>query len=585
MLAALMLMSLVCVGASAESLGTKIEFSHSGDSNGDGIINMKDVLVLRQQMAGRKVTYYSGTDVNADGQINTKDLLLLRKYIAGWAVGDQMTDKTDNLNFVLGWQKGVNMGNALEGETEYSDNNPIKDEYFEKIADAGFDFVRVPIRWSSHMNNSAIIDNSFFERVDHVVNKALECGLGVIINVHHFNAVCNDPNNNIGKLYRIWEQLSEHYADMPQNVVFEPLNEPNGELTSNIDTWNAVQNKCIDIIRKKNPTRKIIVTGIWGGHTALTPLTLPKNDRNLIATVHYYAPFEFTHQGASWVDGMDKYLGTKWNGTESEVRIIDNHFKQIKAWSEAMSIPVLVGEFGAYEKADMESRIRWTECVRETCEKYGFAWSYWEFNAGYGIYDRSKGEFRQGLLKALIPDIPNTELGVANSNIKTEVKITDTLIGPVTYVKTINYEIPSWCAYYADDNGQTVTFTADNPKEWARVNLPLDLTDSGGKFNKNKLTLKLRSIDNSIEHLLINIEDGGANKEMQVAQLFAEDFKSSADKNGVVTVEYSLDNAYNLLKDYIGSGVRLKLFIESDPRMSEIYDGVGELELISISLE
>ena len=50
-------------------------------------------------------------------------------------------------------------------------------------------------------------------------------------------------------------------------------------------------------------------------------------------------------------------------------------------------------------------------------------------------------------------------------------------------------------------------------------------------------------------------------------------------------MEYSLDNAYNLLKDYIGNGIRLKLFIESDPRMAEIYDGVGELELISLSLE
>ena len=27
------------------------------------------------------------------------------------------------------------------------------------------------------------------------------------------------------------------------------------------------------------------------------PVDLPENDRNIIVTVHYYSPIEFTHQG------------------------------------------------------------------------------------------------------------------------------------------------------------------------------------------------------------------------------------------------------------------------------------------------
>ena len=38
----------------------------------------------------------------------------------------------------------------------------------------------------------------------------------------------------------------------------------------------------------------------WNSINSLNTLEIP-NDENLIITVHYYSPFEFTHQGASWV--------------------------------------------------------------------------------------------------------------------------------------------------------------------------------------------------------------------------------------------------------------------------------------------
>jgi len=64
---------------------------------------------------------------------------------------------------------------------------------------------------------------------------------------------------------------------------------------------------------------------------------------------------------------------------------------------------VLLGEFGAYSTAELASRVRWTNFVRQAAEQRGFAWAYWEFAAGFGVYDPVKLQWRQGLLNALIP--------------------------------------------------------------------------------------------------------------------------------------------------------------------------------------
>jgi endoglucanase len=62
-----------------------------------------------------------------------------------------------------------------------------------------------------------------------------------------------------------------------------------------------------------------------------------------------------------------------------------------------------MSEFGAYGKADMVSRVNWTAFMRREAEERGFAWSYWEFDAGFGVYDRAADRWNQELLEALIP--------------------------------------------------------------------------------------------------------------------------------------------------------------------------------------
>jgi hypothetical protein len=102
--------------------------------------------------------------------------------------------------------------------------------------------------------------------------------------------------------------------------------------------------------------------------------------------------------------------GLELRGSSKNLSLFGNELEQVRSalktaadWGKANRRPIFLGEFGAYEKADPDSRVRWTGAVRAEAEKLGLSWAYWEFGAGFGIYNRMVGEWRKPLLKALVP--------------------------------------------------------------------------------------------------------------------------------------------------------------------------------------
>jgi len=265
--------------------------------------------------------------------------------------------------------RGVNLGNALEAPKEGDWGVVLRDRYFNLIKNAGFNTVRIPIRWSAHALEGMpfTIDNLFFYRVDWAVEQALKNGLNAIINMHHYDGIMSDPNAHKKRFLALWKQIAEHYKNYSANLVFEILNEPHDNLKSSL--WNELAAETIDTIRLSNPERNLIVgPADWNGIGALPGLKLPAEDEHLIVTVHYYNPFHFTHQGAGWVDGSDKWLGTTWRGTQSERKAVNTDLDQAASWAAANNRPILLGEFGAYSKADIVSRALWTDFVARQCE-------------------------------------------------------------------------------------------------------------------------------------------------------------------------------------------------------------------------
>lgn len=310
------------------------------------------------------------------------------------------------INQILG--KGINLGNALEAPVEGDWGMVIQEEYLDLIANAGFESVRIPIQWNAHAQHRPpyTINTRFFDRIDQVIKWSLDRDLAVIINIQHYNELMANPNEHLERFLSIWEQLAYHYRNYPETVVFEILNEPHDNFTA--DLWNSHLSKAISTIRRYNPKRVIAVgTTPWGSFDGLQTLKIPESDLQIVVTVHYYNPFQFTHQGTDWEKPKSyDWLGINWNGTITEKNEMDQDFDHVLQWAITYNRPIHLGEFGASDSADQESRRRWVRYVVESAESRGFSWAYWEFGATFGIYDRNNNEWRSFLLKALLPNSP-----------------------------------------------------------------------------------------------------------------------------------------------------------------------------------
>jgi len=297
---------------------------------------------------------------------------------------------------------GINMGNALEAPQEGDWGVTIQKEYFSIIKEAGFSNIRIPVRWSAHtaVDSPYTINSSFLNRVSWAVNMALSKELLPIINIHHFNELMENPGREKERFLSIWRQLSKHFEAYSLDLAFEILNEPHDNLTPQL--WNQYLVEGLAVIRENNPERPVIIgTANWGGLSALSELTLPEDD-NIIFTFHYYEPFHFTHQGAEWVDGSSDWMGTTWRDNSDQVQEIVADFNRVENWAAQNEVPVFVGEFGAYSKADETSRMLWTKRVRIEAERRDFSFAYWEFCSGFGAYNDNSGQWRDYLLAALI---------------------------------------------------------------------------------------------------------------------------------------------------------------------------------------
>ena len=300
--------------------------------------------------------------------------------------------------------RGVNIGNTFEAPTETAWGNSWDPSYIKIIADLGFSHIRLPVRWEVPERTMTVapytITASFLERIKTVVDDAISNNLHIIVNMHHHENLYLYPAEQKARFLSQWQQIAEYFKDYPDSLVFEILNEPQEKL-SDANLWNEFAADALKEIRKTNPDRCILIcTHNWGGINGLNVLELP-DDENLILTVHYYNPFDFTHQGAEW-SNMQHVSGVKWLDTEIEREVVRQEFREVKLFSEKHNIPVHIGEFGAYSTADIDSRARWTTFMARFFEEQGYSWAYWEFSAGFGIYNPGTKTFVQPLVDALL---------------------------------------------------------------------------------------------------------------------------------------------------------------------------------------
>lgn len=315
------------------------------------------------------------------------------------ALAQQQKDLAFKQNENLG--RGVNIIGYDPIWDDFSKSR-MQAKHFKMIKEAGFNNVRIkisPFRFS--MNDSTFtINPKFFTTLDWIVKESLKNKLMAIVDFHEHGAMGKDPLGTKPMFLAMWKQIAEHCKAYPDEVLFEIANEPNMKP----EIWNDLHESAYKIIRASNPFRTLIIGTINGNQIKfLNDLELPENDRNIIVAVHYYSPIQFTHQGAPWSVNNKNLSGITWTGTEEQKEAIKADFDIAQRWSLEHHRPITLGEFGAYEKGDLASRVKWTNFIARQAEARNWSWSYWQFDSDFIVYDMKKDNWFEPIKNALIP--------------------------------------------------------------------------------------------------------------------------------------------------------------------------------------
>lgn len=285
---------------------------------------------------------------------------------------------------------GINMGNTFDAPNEGDWAPAAQRRYFEDFASAGFLHVRIPVTWQEHTAQTApyAIEDDFIDRVEQVVDWALEENGYVIINAHHEAWLKEDADNPVlqARFDSIWRQVAERFQNKSSRLMFEILNEPNGMTQSQS---NATHSRILPIIREFNPNRLVIFTGNdYSSADRLLEAQIP-DDEHVIGNFHSYDPWPFAGQ-----------CTRDW-GSDEDVAALEAIYDSVKAWSQSNDVAVMVNEFGSakydFNKPEnvcvQADRLRYLRTHAELAIEHGFAGTVWDDGGSFSFYSRADGSW------------------------------------------------------------------------------------------------------------------------------------------------------------------------------------------------
>jgi endoglucanase len=336
------------------------------------------------------------------------------------------------------FSRGVN----LTGWFQVDSPGQIQFNLFTKqdianIKSLGCDVIRLPVNLHSMTSGSPsyILDPLYVSFLDSVITWCEDLNMYLIIDNHSF-----DPNvgtsPDIGNiLTKVWSQTAAHLKDRSDYILYEILNEPHGISTS---SWGSIQNQVINTIRASDSKHTIIVGG--SGYNSYNELSgLPSyTDDNLLYTFHFYDPFMFTHQGATWTDpSMAPLSGVPFpydaasmpacppalKGTWVESSLNNYPFvgtvdyvKELLNiavnFKNSRHVNIFCGEFGVFiPNSDPTDRCYWYEEVRKYLEENDIPWTSWDYKGTFGLFNGNSDELfdhdlNVSLLQALGLNVP-----------------------------------------------------------------------------------------------------------------------------------------------------------------------------------
>ena len=338
--------------------------------------------------------------------------------------------------------RGINLSNWFqESSIQEVEFSKYTFDDFVDIQSLGVDVIRLPVNLHGMSSGDPdyILDPILLNFLDQIIDWTEELGLHLILDNHSFDSGGATTTAINQPLSKIWPQLAEHFLDRDSTLYFEIKNEPWG-ISDFI--WDTIQQNIVNIIRQTDSNRTLIVgPSSWNSYNNLGAM-MNYTDDNLIYTFHFYDPFIFTHQGASWTDPpMEPLTGVPFPygspampavpsslvgtwvqsnmasyATEGTVANMRSLIDIALAFSTSRNVPIYCGEFGVLNhNSDPAQRVEWYRETTQYLDSLNIGWTMWDYHGGFGVFERhSRGMFDHDLNIPLLEAIgfntpPQTE--------------------------------------------------------------------------------------------------------------------------------------------------------------------------------
>ena len=327
----------------------------------------------------------------------------------------------------IGWNVGNSL-DAIGGETNWG-NPLVTQQLINSVKAAGFKTIRLPVAWSRFSDESNfVIQSAWMDRVEQVVNYALNADMYVVMNIHWDGGWMQPTNaqqvyvNN--RLKIMWTQIATRFANYDDRLLFAGTNEvmvegdygtPTAEYYTVQNSFNQTFVTTVRATGGKNATRHLVVQGFNTNidHTvnfAKIPTDTVSN--RLMMEVHYYDPYNFTLNTSSNITQWGK-IATNPGATETWANesYTDAQFQKMKTNFVDKGVGVILGEYGVVSRtnvADHETyRNYWNEYITKSAYTHGLVPVYWDNgfggNGGMALFDRASGaQLYPNLIQAIV---------------------------------------------------------------------------------------------------------------------------------------------------------------------------------------
>ena len=344
----------------------------------------------------------------------TAESFLPQVTIPDITVEQKAVPDTESMRFVKDLKIGVSLGNTFDAykDTGLSDEMSTETAWvsvktsksiIRAFHEAGFETIRIPVSWHNHVDENYNISEKWMNRVQKVVDWAIEEGMYVILNIHHDNhpeANCFYPDNahmeqSVSYIKSIWTQLAERYKDYDEHLIFESMNEPrlvgheyewwipsgNSDIKESVLCINELNQVFVDTVRASggyNASRYLMCPGYDASADGAlhSDFVLPKDTpemekaHRIIVSVHAYTPYDF----ALNLSGTSYFSSEKKSSTKD----IDSFMDKLYNRYITKGIPVVIGEFGALEKNNYQERVDYAAYYIASAKARGMTALWWD---------------------------------------------------------------------------------------------------------------------------------------------------------------------------------------------------------------